>query len=331
MPMHPFRQALKLAMLSLLLAGPWLRAQELTLLGGVMRTDSTGSSYTWQVDYRQNFTDYFAGSVAYLNEGHVPDHHRDGNALEAWGRLPFWQDRVAISVGAGAYYFYDTQYAPDGSSANVHGTAPIYSFSATGYLSNRWFYRLMINRIAPAHEIQTTTTAVGVGFWFGRDQKPVPGKLGDAPAMQDYVTGSELTAFGGQSVVNTFLSEKARAYALEYRSGIMPHLDWTATAVYEGDPEIVRRNGLASQLWAVNTFFNDRVSVGIGAGPYLYIDKKHPVTGDKIPAAIAPLVSLTAAEKIYDHWVVRLTWDRVVTTYNRDSDIFLLGLGYCWQ
>ena len=149
--------------------------------------------------------------------------------------------------------------------------------------------------------------------------------------MQDYVTGNELTAFGGQSVVNTFLSEKARAYALEYRSGIMPHLDWTATALYEGDPEIVRRNGLASQLWAVNTFFNDRVSVGIGAGPYLYIDKKHPVTGDKIPAAIAPLVSLTAAEKIYDHWVVRLTWDRVVTTYNRDSDIFLLGLGYCWQ
>jgi len=26
-----------------------------------------------------------------------------------------------------------------------------------------------------------------------------------------------------------------------------------------------------------------------------------------------------------------MIWDRVISNYNRDSDIFLLGIGYCWQ
>jgi hypothetical protein len=335
--MQTYRHVLKLSLFFLLCATPWLRGQELSVLGGVMRTGAAGSSYTWQVDYRQNFHENFAGSVAYINEGHVPGHHRDGNAFQAWGRLPFWENRVAVALGAGAYYFYDTQYTPAGGSANVHGTAAIYSASATGYLSNRWFCRVLINRIVPSHEIQTTTAAVGVGFWFGQDGKPTPGKLGDAPSEQGFVSNNEITGFAGQSVVNTFLSEQARAYALDYRRGLTPHLDWTATAIYEGDPQIIRRNGLATQLWAVNSFFDDKVNVGIGAGPYIYIDQKHPATNSttvgsqKIPAAIAPLVSLTVARQLSEHWAVRLTWHRVISTYNRDSDIFLLGLGYRWR
>jgi hypothetical protein len=329
--MLPFRQVSKLALLFLVCASPWLRAQELTFLGGTLKTGNGGSSNMWQVDYRQNFYEYFSGSFAYINEGHIPGHHRDGNALQLWGNLPFDNGKLAVSFGAGAYYFYDTQFSPLGGSADVHGTAPIYSLAATAYFSDRWYCRLLVNRIAPAHEIQSTSIALGVGFWFGRDLKPVPGKLGDAPAMKDYVTENELTAFGGQSVVNSFLSEQAKAFALEYRRGLAPHLDWTATAIYEGDPKIIRRNGLAAQLWAVNTFFNDTVFVGAGIGPYLFIDHKHPVTGQKIPATMAPLVSLTAGRQITEHWVVRLTWDRVITANSRDSDIFLLGLGYRWR
>lgn len=146
-------------------------------------------------------------------------------------RCPFFQDRVSVSLGLGAYYFFDTQPLPGGDTANVHGTAPIYSLAATGYLSNRWFYRLMVNRISPAHEIKVTTATIGAGFWFGREKKPTRGKLGDAPDEYAYVTENELTLFGGQSVVNTFFSQKARAYAAEYRRGVLPHIDWTLSAI----------------------------------------------------------------------------------------------------
>ena len=32
-----------------------------------------------------------------------------------------------------------------------------------------------------------------------------------------------------------------------------------------------------------------------------------------------------------DQWLARVVWDRVVTNYNRDSDVFLLGVGYRWR
>jgi len=322
----------QLSALCLLCAGLKLQAQELSFLGGLLpATTAERSSYTWQVDYRQDFYRNFAASIAYINEGHLRAHHRDGTAWEAWGKLPLFKEKISISLGLGAYYYFDTQPLPSGDTLNVHGTAPIYSLAVTGYLSNRWFYRLNYNRLSPAHQIQVNTLTVGAGFWFGQDKKPTTGKLGDAPAEKEYVTDNELTAFGGQSVVNTFLSQKALAYAAEYRRGVMPHIDWTVSAIYEGDPQIIRRSGAATQLWFVNTFFNDRIMLGGGLGPYIYLDHKHPAKADqKIPAAIAPLASLTFAVRLSEQWIGRIVFDRVTTNYSRDADIFLIGLGYRW-
>jgi hypothetical protein len=332
--------AWKLFSVLLLCAGINLQAQELSLLGGTATEAAIkNSSYTWQIDYRQDFYENFASSIAYINEGHVPGHHRDGTAWEAWGNMPFLDDRIALSVGAGVYYFYDTQPLIGDNSADIHGTAPIFSLSLTGYLSDRWFYRIMVNRINPSSDIKTNTVAVGVGYWFGPNRRPVgkePSK--DNTPEAKYVTEPQLTVFGGQSVVNTFLSQKALAGAVEYRQGLLPHLDATASFTYEGDPKIVRRSGVAFQLWPVNTFFDDSTSVGIGVGPYIFIDRKHPVSsgktvnvGLKNPAAVAPLVSLTIARQLSDHWIARVIWDRVTSNYNRDSDIFLVGLGYRWR
>jgi hypothetical protein len=326
-------QILKRAVPALLLcACIELRAQELTMLGGALSNSNLNrSNFTWQVDYRQDLYRNFAGSIAYINEGHVTGHHRDGTAWEAWGRLPFLQDRFSISIGAGVYYFYDTQSLPGGDTADVHGTAPIYSLSGTGYLSDRWFYRVMLNRISPANQNKVNTLTAGMGFWFGQSDKPTTGKLGDAPNEREYVTDNELTVFAGQSIVNTFLSQRARAYAGEYRRGLFPHVDWTASAIYEGDPEIIRRSGVATQLWFVNTFFDDRIAFGGGLGPYVFLDRKHPASaGKKNPAAIAPLASLTCSVRLSDNWIIRAVFDRVTSSYNRDSDIFLLGLGYRW-
>jgi hypothetical protein len=309
-------------------------AQELSFQGGGVSTqDARFSSNGWQVDYTQDFTRWFAASAAYINEGHIPNHHRDGTAFALWGRVPLFHDRVALSAGVGAYYYYDTQPLGPADTADVHGTAPIYSLSAIGYLSNRWFMKATYNRIEPRRDVKTNMALVGLGFWFGPGQKPAKGHLGDAPVPgYAYVTGNEITLFSGQSVVNTFLSQKALAAAAEYRRGIIPHIDWTASAIYEGDPKIVRRNGLATQLWAVNTFFDGRISVGAGLGPYFYLDRRHPAAADTklSPAAAAPLLSLTIATRLSDHWLVRAVFDRVTSNYNRDSDIFLVGLGYSW-
>lgn len=323
-----------------------LPAQELTLLGGLMAThDLHETSYTWQLDYRQVFHPNFAMSLAYINEGHVVGHHRDGSAMEAWGQLPLGrQRRLTLSAGAGVYYFYDTQALPNGDSRNIHGTAPIVSLAATGYVSDRWFYRVLLNRINASNDLKVNTAAIGAGFWFGDETPPLSGRTPVPKREHGYVTGNELTVFGGQSVVNTLFSETAFAYAAEYRRGIAPHIDWSATYIYEGDPEIIRRSGAATQLWAVNTFHRERIAVGIGLGPYVYVDHKHPQThqGSRVstpvgsfnlpdnPAEVAPLASLTFSVRWTDHWLTRVVWNRVTTVYNRDADVILVGFGYRW-
>ena len=332
---HHGRSVLPLvvAFIACLCTTPQVKAQELSLLAGSMATANyKETSYTWQVDYRQDFYRNLAASVAYINEGHVIDHHRDGTAWELWGNLPFWNDRIALSLGVGAYYYYDTAQSPLGS-LNLHGVAPIFSFSATGYFTDRVFYRLMVNYIAPSNDFDSTTAAVGIGVWLGPDRRPRGSEPSKDPVKpDDYVTAPQITLFGGQSVVNTFLSEKAVAAALEYRQGIIPHFDGTITAIYEGDPQIIRRNGVAAQLWAVNSFGDDRFSVGVGVGPYVYIDRRNPPPGgSNNPAAVAPLVSITFAVRISEHWIGRFVFDRVTSSYNRDSDIFLGGLGYSWR
>jgi hypothetical protein len=315
---------------------PVLRAQEFDFMAGGMRTTSpVHSSYAYQVDYIQDFyrsaAGVLAGSVDWINEGHVPDHHRDGTAVQLWLRLPFDQGRLVLAAGAGVYNYYDTQTAPAGVSLDVHGTAPIVSVAATRYWDNRLFVRGLVNQISPAGQVKVTTAALGLGIWCGSGRRP--GYLTDQPPdpADSYVTPWETTGCLGESVVNTFHSERAKAFAAELRHGLLPHVDATLSYLNEGNPEIIRRNGTAAQAWAVEHFFGQRLSLGIGLGPYFYLDRKNPpAQGPGRPPDVALLESLALGWCPAGTWFTRLTFNRVASNYNRDADIYLLGLGRRW-
>ena len=40
---------------------------------------------------------------------------------------------------------------------------------------------------------------------------------------------------------------------------------------------------------------------------------------------------LETERRLTEHWIGRFVFDRVTSNYNRDSDIFLVGLGYSWR
>lgn len=281
-------------------------------------------TYAWQLEYRQNLLPWLAASEGWVNEGHVPGHHRDGSATQLWLKLPFSWDELDFSVGGGAYSYFDTQGTGD-ASRDVHGMGTILSAAVTGDLDERAFWRVMYQRITPRADFQTNTATVGFGVWLGQGTRhqPVPDS--------NPVTEQEFTVYGGQTVVNTLASEKGVAYAAEFRTGVLPHVDWTLSYINEGDPRVIRRNGLATQIWPVNAFFDRRLAVGIGVGLYGYLDRKHPsettVLGLRHPPALAGLVTPTISYRLSDHWLVRLNWNRVVSNYDRDADLFMLGLG----
>lgn len=317
---------------SALLAGLWLaaatvRAQEFsTQVGTTGSSLSLSSHYSWQLDYRQSLARHVAWSVSWINEGHELSHHRDGVAGQMWAVFPFHSDKFSLSLGVGAYHYFDTELLSDGTTFNTHGWTPVYSLAATYYTRTPWFYRLTANRINRANDVETHSVVAGVGYAFG--ERRVRSRR---QASENLTTDHELTVFAGQSVVNTAEAEDAVAAAIEFRSGLSPHFEWSAAWIYEGNPQIIRRNGFASQLWLVDSFQGKRMTLGFGVGPYLLFDRKRaPIPGRDNPRSLAALVSPTATVRLSDTWQARLTWNRVVSKYNRDADIFLLGLGYRW-
>jgi hypothetical protein len=87
---------------------------------------------------------------------------------------------------------------------------------------------------------------------------------------------------------------------------------------------LIDRYGLTTQLWLAKPFLDDRISLGIGLGPYFAIDRRLESRKERLPI----IFSTTGSYRINQDWLFRATWDRIITRYDRDTDIFLGGIGY---
>jgi hypothetical protein len=330
--LNPRRTILPAFIIAFFLAAHPARADEVSLLLGRMEALNTfESSYSWQVDYRYNPARYLAWSASYLNEGHVPGHKRDGVATQLWGRVPLFKGRIDLSFGVGPYRFFDTATRPDGTFNDVQGWAGIYGASAAWHTKSPLLVRLTANRIKGAGGVDTNTYVLGVGYrlWKEREPGELPEETeGEIPLK----AGDEVTLFAGRTVVNSPQDQKGIASGIELRKGIVDHLDWTLTWLNEGDPQVVRRNGLCSQIWLVDAYLDNRFTVGAGVGGYYFIDRKRPPRpGKEGTRDLAYLLSLTAGYRFTNHWFTRFNWNRVLADYNRDTDVFTLGLGFRWK
>lgn len=313
----------------LILSAAPLRAQEFHLLGGVGNNTATSNgTYAWQIDYLEGLGEHLAFSVSYLNEGHVPVHHRDGNTLQIWERLNLLDRRLTLAAGAGPYYYFDTTTAAiPGASVDNHGWGEVFSTAATWYADTNWLVQLRTNWVHTGDSIDTTSVLLGIGYRFS--PPPSSSYPAEAPPPVEHTSNNEITFFFGHTIVNTFKSEAAAATAVEYRRRIARHLDWTAGWLHEGDARLIRRNGVTSQFWAVESLLDDSVLFGIGGGPYFAIDSYvHTLPGESGSTPVSGLLTLTADYRFTPHWSVRTSWNRVVTSYNRDTDVIMGGIGY---
>ncbi len=307
------------------------QTQELSVLLGRMEAPGISeSSAGWQLDFRYNLARQVAWSASYLNEGHVTNHKRDGVASQLWGRIPLFGSRMSLDLGAGPFYYFDTATLPDGSFADVHGWAGIYSVSAGYYAKSPWIARFTVNHVKGSGDLDTNTYLLGVGYHLWKEEAHEAGNLGpETGAEPSKKTGDEVMLFIGRTVVNSLEDQKGVAGGIEFRKGIVDHLDWTLTWLNEGDPEVIRRNGLGSQLWLVDSYLDERLAIGAGGGGYLFVDTKRPPRpGKEGTRDVAYLLSLTAGYRFADRWFARFNWNRVLVDYNTDTDVFVVGAGF---
>ena len=240
------------------------------------------------------------------------------------------KNRVALGVGAGIYQYFDTKLLPSGDHVNVHGWAPVYSLAATYYTEKPWFAQVVVNHIHPESDTNSNTYLVGVGYLLWKEAAPPSGpRPVDRPAM---TTGYEVMPFLGQIVVNRPGNDSGFGSGVEFRMGIDELFDWTVTWLNENVPGTMDRTGLGTQIWLVDAFLARRITLGFGAGLYSFVDREPvPDTGENERLDIAGLVTVTAGYRFSGPWFTRFNWNRVMSNDSRDTDLFLLGLGYRWE
>ncbi len=310
-------------------AGP-ASGQEIYFLGGeIGDLETADRSSAWALEYMQGLTKYSAFSVSWLNEGHLPNNHRDGISAQLWGRLNMMHQRFSLEAGIGPYLFYDTKLARGGSEfSDTHGVGAVASLAGVWQMEGRWLVQLRANWIETSSSIDTGSVMLGIGYQL--DAPPIREPLTVAPAHRERTTQHEMTALVGQTIVNSFDSQQSTAQSIEYRHGLARYLDVTIAWLNEGDSRLLRRNGLITQLWAVREFFDDRIALGIGFGPYISIDSRS-VSGsldDESRKTISGIISLTASYRVTRDWAVRLSWNRIATDYSRDTDVIMAGPSY---
>jgi len=310
-----------------LLAGAVLPAcgQELSILTGVTKEIPTNdNSFAWVADYSEPINKIFSYSLVYVNEGHLIDHHRDGMGGQIWAGYsltPKW----SVKVGWGPYLYFDTAAKPAPVIAgDDHGIGAITSLATTFQYSKHWGLELRANRILTKNSIDTTSIVAGLRYQY--DASVLPGSSAGADWWRiDSQTPNEVTVYAGRTYVNNFESETATAYGMEYRRNLSRHLEWTAGALREGNPGPIDRTGVMSEIWGTRTVLNNHAVLGVGIGPYIGYDSR-----DNDRARLSGVLSITGAVKLPGNLVARATWHRVATSYNRDTDVFLFGVGYRW-
>jgi len=207
----PPRTVTRAAWISVLLMVASMSAHGENLLALAGITDSENgapSSYGWQLELQEPVSTHLSGSLSWLNEGHVAQHHRDGAAAQLWLNAPRWCDRVVFSVGVGPYIYFDTE--KDSSIrgySDVHSAAGIVSASVAIDLSRSWFVSLNVNDIYAPGDLNTAAFLLGAGYHFnqfaGSESAPASSEQsGGASARQ------QIQVFAGETIFNDLNSRQ---------------------------------------------------------------------------------------------------------------------------
>jgi hypothetical protein len=300
------------------------QAQDASLLAGAMRVDQDpdDTSFAVALGYNQHINKYLSVSADYLNEGHPKLHHRDGLGAQVWLHTPVPQRGWSFAAGIGPYYYFDTTTG-NGSLAdyrNDHGWGQLMSLSLKYHLASNAYLE---TRLAHTHGITAHDTTM-LMFGAGYELRNVPREI----RLENAEKGDNLLmVLGGRSIVNSFKSETATSYGLEYRRTVNPNVEWSVILMNEGRVDAAERKGVSGQVWLLRPF-TERTVLEMGFGAYAMRDQLDRTdANEERKNHVAPIASIGMRYRISDTWRAQLTWSRVITNYERDSDVFLLGAG----
>lgn len=128
-----------------------------------------------------------------------------------------------------------------------------------------WHMHLRANHIEIDGPLDTTSLLFGAGYRFDR----LSDGSESSPRRQRNELGTrsnEITVLLGGTILNSYSSESSVARAIEFRHGLRRNIDWTVGWLHEGSHEIIRRDGVTSQVWLVQSFLEDEIDARLRWG-----------------------------------------------------------------
>lgn len=326
MPMRNQRKLKILLICFCLCAALPAQGAELTFMGGLIRnTNSHDVERAIQFEYSKDIADSLALSLSWVNEGHFVEHHRDGLLVQLWWKRTLSTSRVVLKGGGGGYLYFDTTERFTGPYfRNKHGAAAVFSAAAEWHFSNSLFLQGRVNWIVAQSNMDSLSFLLGPGIELDRG---ITGVREKAPVTIG-LKRNEFMPFFDYMISNNSDSQEAVGWGAEYRRRIRRHLDGTLSWLDEGNNDVFHRRGLAAQLWFTDGFYGDRLTLAIGFGPYLAWNRYPDRLTGKDGNVLAGLVSASFSYRFNETWAVRGTWNRVVTDYDRDTDVITVGPSY---
>lgn len=314
---------IKLLTLPLLLACGVVSAQDASILAGGLNNNKVHQrSFAGELGFSQRMSEYTSLSAEYYNEGHPSKHHRDGFTSQLWLHTPYPEKGASFGAAIGPYYYFDTTTGGGalGDYRNLHGWGTLFSASAKWHLEKRTYVELRVNHAKTHGEGDSNSVLLGLGY----ELKNVP----DRVRQKTEAPGDRLLMVqAGQAIVNSFQSERAPAYGIEYRDTVTQNMEWSVTALNEGRIGLVQRKGAAAQIWLLRPF-TDRTVLELGGGGYLMRDRiNRDDATEESKTHLVPIVTIGMRYRLAPDWRAQLSFSRVVTDYHRDSDILLVGVG----
>ncbi|MGJ7914137.1 hypothetical protein ACI48D_01470 [Massilia sp. LXY-6] len=299
-------------------------AQDASLLAGGMRVDQNAddSSFAVALGYNHHLNKYLSVSADYLNEGHPKLHHRDGLGAQLWLHTPVPTRGWSFAAGFGPYYYFDTTTG-NGSLAdyrNEHGWGQLMSLSARYHLASNAYLE---TRLSHTHGITSHDTTMLL-FGAGYELRNLPREI----RLQNAEQGDNvLMLLAGRAIVNSFKSETSTSSGLEYRRTLNPNVEWSVILMNEGKVDAAERKGVSGQVWLLRPF-TERTVLEMGFGAYAMRDQLDRTDSHaERDKHMVPIASIGMRYRINDSLRAQLTWSRVITSYERDSDVFLVGAG----